>query len=178
MPSVAAPVIHRPEQREGSLHMGSGGNFFFRATEYPPHPPNTKWRRLRVSQEWMGGQPVLGSDSVTSIAINWKKHDGTGSYNHWGSVASGTVQAITANAGIGALEIVTQCMHGQDPANGWWNGLITGFYNVGGAAPDHMGGDYYTFTGRFVWKGPLLRMGVTTGATSFSIHSIADWPSA
>jgi hypothetical protein len=172
--SIAAPVIHRPEQREGFFTHGGTGNYYFNCTEHPPHPPHTKWRRLRVSLEWMGGQPVLGSDSVTSIAINWKKHDGTSTYNHWGSVASGTVQTIIPNAGIGALEIVTQSMHGQDPAVGWWNGLIKGFYNVGGTSPEHMGGDYWTFTGRFVWKGPLLRMGVT-GGTSWSIHSIADW---
>lgn len=175
--SIAGSVVHRPEQQIEHLSRDGDGSITLavNSAAIKPHTPNTKWRRLRVTHEWLSGIPQIAASTQSYVAVNWNKHDGSGTYNHYVN-AAGTLRNLTTAVGTGAMELFVQCQNGEDPVSGWWHGFFTGYYTVGAGSPTVMSGDYWDFSGRVAFQGPSLMLGATGGTTRQTLAAIWDWP--
>lgn len=182
MTNIAAPVRHQPiraiQEQADSFTNGHTWTLNPLAAGIAPPVPYTKWRRVRLTTEWSGCTfGLVQATHQIVLALNYNKHDGSGSYHH-SSSSPNTLMNLTDHAGSGALEIFAQCQAGDAVSGGWWHGFVTGYYTVGGGVnPNDMSGDYFDIHGRFAFQGPDFSIGSLAGETGRStLRAIWDWP--
>lgn len=148
---------------------GTGGH----NTDIPlRHPAPKLWNRFRVTYEWMNLSFVLqaGPSHNLTYRINRSMHNGTTNQMH------GSLQPYSyAQVAVPSIGMLTVTMHRQHNTD-WWNGVINGFYNVGGTSPEHMGGDYWDIRGRLAVVNGSFRFASMAGETgSYSLAVEYDW---
>lgn len=132
-------------------------------------------RRLRMTYEWSNLTLLLmaGSHSM-SVAANVGKHDGTGTHKKYVLNVGEFGEIVPRSTGLMKLDWHIQA--GQRIDGGWSQGFFTGFCTIDDT-PDHMGGDYFYFTGKFATGGPDFKMASYGGETG-KVTAVAtwDWP--